>query len=153
MLSEMALKRLKGSCTLLLVGIDIGTTNIKGIVFKPDGTKVVSVSRPTRTHYLGTEIADYYPEEIWEDVKDILKELVSRCPYPEKIGALSLTILRRIPVLALLSWQVWGLEFTTVQPMRSRYCKVNLLCCNPIRKILKFTGKFTNSFIAISMKK
>ena len=74
---------------MLLVGIDIGTTNIKGIVFKPDGTKVASVSRPTRTHYHGTEIADYYPEEIWGDVKDILKELVSQCPYPEKIGALS----------------------------------------------------------------
>jgi xylulokinase len=74
---------------LLLVGIDIGTTNIKGIVFNPDGTKVSSVSRPTRTHYHGTEIADYYPEEIWGDVKDILKELVSQCPYPEKIGALS----------------------------------------------------------------
>jgi xylulokinase len=75
---------------LLLVGIDIGTTNIKGIVFNPDGTRVSSVSRPTRTHYHGTEIADYYPEEIWEDVKDLLKELVSQCPYPEKIGALSL---------------------------------------------------------------
>jgi xylulokinase len=72
---------------LLLVGIDIGTTNIKGIVFNPDGTRVSSVSRP---HYHGTEIADYYPEEIWEDVKDLLKELVSQCPYPEKIGALSL---------------------------------------------------------------
>ncbi len=75
---------------MLLVGIDIGTTNIKGIVFNPDGTKVCSVSRPTRTHYHGTEIADYFPEEIWEDVKDLLKDLVSRCPHPEKIGALSL---------------------------------------------------------------
>ena len=74
---------------MLLLGIDIGTTNIKGIIFNPDGTKVSSVSRPTRTHYHGTEIADHYPEEIWKDVKDILKELVSQCPYPEKIGALS----------------------------------------------------------------
>ena len=74
---------------MLLVGIDIGTTNIKGIVFKPDGAMVASVSRPTRTHYHGTEIADYYPEEIWQDVQDLLKELVSQCPYPEKISALS----------------------------------------------------------------
>jgi xylulokinase len=75
---------------LLLVGIDIGTTNIKGIVFNPDGTKVCSVSHPTRTHYHGTEIADYFPEEIWQDVQDLLKGLVSRCPHPEEIGALSL---------------------------------------------------------------
>jgi len=75
---------------LLLIGIDIGTTNIKGIVFHPDGTMVASVSRPTRTHYHGTEIADYHPEEIWKDVQDLLKELVSQCPYPEKISALSI---------------------------------------------------------------
>ena len=75
---------------MLLVGIDIGTTNIKSIVFNPDGTKVSSVSRPTRTHYHGREIADYHPEEIWKDVKDLLKELVTQCPYPEKIGALSI---------------------------------------------------------------
>ena len=75
---------------MLLVGIDIGTTNIKGIVFNPDGTRVCSVSRPTRTHYHGTEIADHYPEEIWQDVQDLLKNLVSRCPHPEKIVALSL---------------------------------------------------------------
>ena len=64
---------------MLLVGIDIGTTNIKGIVYHPEGTKLASVSRPTRTHYHGTEIADFYPEEIWEDVKSILAELVSQC--------------------------------------------------------------------------
>jgi len=71
------------------VGIDIGTTNIKGIAFNPDGTKDASVSRPTRTHYHGTDIADFYPEEILEDVKDILAELISLCAHPEKIGALS----------------------------------------------------------------
>ena len=75
---------------MLLVGIDIGTTNIKGIVFNPDGTIVSSVSRSTQTHYHGTEIADHYPEEIWRDLKDLLKELVSQSPFPEKIGALSL---------------------------------------------------------------
>ena len=74
---------------MLLVGIDIGTTNIKAIVFKPDGTMVSSASRPTQTHYHGREIADYHPEEIWKDVKDLLKELVSQCPYPEQISALS----------------------------------------------------------------
>ena len=74
---------------MLLVGIDIGTTNIKGIVYDPEGSKLTSASRPTRTHYHGTEIADFYPEEIWEDVKSILAELVSQCACPEKIGSIS----------------------------------------------------------------
>jgi len=71
------------------VGVDIGTTYIKGIVFTPEGEKVASVSRPTRIHYQGTEIADFYPDEIWEDTKDIIRELSSLCPHPEKIKALS----------------------------------------------------------------
>ncbi len=74
---------------MLLVGVDIGTTNIKGIVFHPEGTKLASASRPTRTHYHGTEVADFYPEEIWEDVKSVLAELVSQCVCPEKIGSIS----------------------------------------------------------------
>ena len=74
---------------MLLIGIDIGTTNIKGIVFNPDGTRVSSASRTTRTHYHGTEIADHHPEEIWQDVRNLLKELVSQCPHPEKIAAIS----------------------------------------------------------------
>jgi xylulokinase len=74
---------------MLLVGIDIGTTNIKGIVYHPEGTSLGSASRPTRTHYHGTEIADFYPEEIWEDVKYIIAELVSGCACPEKIGSIS----------------------------------------------------------------
>ena len=52
---------------MLLIGIDIGTTNIKGSLFNPNGTRVSSVSRPTRTHYHGTAIADHPPEEIWQD--------------------------------------------------------------------------------------
>jgi xylulokinase len=74
---------------VLTVGIDIGTTNIKGIVFTPEGKKVASVSRPTRIHYQGTEIADFHPDEIWEDVKATLCELSSLCPHPQQIKALS----------------------------------------------------------------
>lgn len=74
---------------MLLIGLDVGTTNIKGILFTPQGQMVASASRPTRTHYLGTEIADFSPEEFWEDIQAILRELVSRCPSPERIVALS----------------------------------------------------------------
>lgn len=74
---------------MLLIGIDIGTTNIKGIVFTREGGVVASVARPTPTHYRGTEIADFHPEEFWGDVTGILQELASRCPHPEEITALA----------------------------------------------------------------
>lgn len=74
---------------MLTIGIDLGTTNVKGIVFNREGEKVASVTRPTRTHYRGTEIADFYPEEFWDEIQAVLRELVSLCPHPEEIRALS----------------------------------------------------------------
>lgn len=74
---------------MLLIGVDIGTTNIKGMVFNREGGIVASATRPTRTHYRGSEIADYYPEELWEEVGAILRELVSLCSHPEEIRAIS----------------------------------------------------------------
>jgi len=44
-----------------LIGMDLGTTNIKGLVFTTDGRIVASASRPTPTHYRGTEVADFLP--------------------------------------------------------------------------------------------
>ncbi|MBW2155019.1 MAG: hypothetical protein JRH18_25605, partial [Deltaproteobacteria bacterium] len=62
---------------MFTIGIDIGTTNIKGIVINPEGKKIAYVSRPTRIHYKGTEIADFYPDEIWQDIKTIISQLCS----------------------------------------------------------------------------
>jgi len=74
---------------MLTIGIDIGTTNIKGILLHPEGKKITSVSLPTRIHYQGTEIADFHPQEIWEDVQTIITELSTLCSTPERIKAIS----------------------------------------------------------------
>lgn len=74
---------------MLVIGIDLGTTNVKGVVFTREGGIVASVAKPTPVHYRGTEIADFDPEEFWQLTQEILGELVSRCPHPEAIRALS----------------------------------------------------------------
>ena len=74
---------------MYLIGMDLGTTNIKGLVFTTDGRIVASASRPTPTHYRGTEIADFLPEEFWTTVQAILRQLTASCPDPGAIRGIA----------------------------------------------------------------
>ena len=74
---------------MYLIGMDLGTTNIKGLLFTREGEIVASTSRSTPTHYRGTDSADYDPEELWEEVQAILRQLVVACPHPEAIAGLA----------------------------------------------------------------
>ena len=74
---------------MFLIGMDLGTTNIKGLVFTREGEIVASTSRPTPTHYRATDSADYDPEELWQAVQAILRQLVTACPHPEAIAGLA----------------------------------------------------------------
>ena len=74
---------------MFLIGMDLGTTNIKGLLFTRDGEIVASTSRSTPTHYRGTDSADYDPEELWQVVQAILRQLAAACPHPEAIAGLA----------------------------------------------------------------
>lgn len=74
---------------MFLVGMDLGTTNIKGLLFTREGQIVASTSQSTPTHYLGTESAEYHPEEFWEILQTILGQLVAACPHPEAIAGVA----------------------------------------------------------------
>jgi xylulokinase len=78
---------------VVLIGIDLGTTNLKGIAFRPDGRQVAAVTRPTPIHYHGTEAADFYPEELFESTRALVRELVLQCPAPENIVGLAFSSL------------------------------------------------------------
>jgi xylulokinase len=49
----------------LLVGADVGTTNIKAVAFDRSGQPVAHASTPTPTHYPRPGRAHYDPEELW----------------------------------------------------------------------------------------
>jgi len=74
---------------MYLIGMDLGTTNIKGLVFTADGRIVASASRPTPTHYRGTEVADVLPEDFWTEVQAILRQLTGSCPDPGAIRGIA----------------------------------------------------------------
>lgn len=75
---------------MFLIGMDLGTTNVKGLLFTREGAIVAARSCATPTRYRGTDSADYDPDELWQAVQVILAELVGACPHPEAIAGLAL---------------------------------------------------------------
>lgn len=63
----------------LLLGIDLGTTNIKAIVFAPDGAIVASASAPTPTQFPRPGWAYYEPDAVWTTVVGLLRAVTARC--------------------------------------------------------------------------
>lgn len=62
----------------LLLGIDIGTTNIKTILFDPSGATVAQASVRTPTHYPRPNWAYFDPEETWRAVVQGLRSVTSQ---------------------------------------------------------------------------
>ncbi|MHB1134496.1 MAG: FGGY-family carbohydrate kinase [Chloroflexota bacterium] len=59
----------------LLLGLDIGTTNTKAVVYEPATGKVVAVaSRPTATHHPRPEWSEYDPAELWANIAAVIRE-------------------------------------------------------------------------------
>jgi xylulokinase len=74
-----------------LAGIDIGTTNIKALVFDQHGRELASSSRPTPTHYPQPRWAYHKPHEIWECTKDVLGEVTSKIGETRRIAGIAVT--------------------------------------------------------------
>ena len=64
--------------TPLLVGVDLGTTNIKALAFEPDGRIAAEASVPTPTHYPRPAWAYHDPEALWTATVHSLRRLVER---------------------------------------------------------------------------
>lgn len=62
----------------LLLGIDIGTTNIKTILFDPTGATVAQASVRTPTHYPRPNWAYFDPEETWSAVVQGLRRVTGQ---------------------------------------------------------------------------
>ena len=58
----------------LLAGVDVGTTNIKAVIFEPTGQILAEASVPTIIHYPQPGWAYYNPEELWQSVVVVLQQ-------------------------------------------------------------------------------
>ena len=76
---------------MLLMGIIPGTVKIRGIVVDSEGVVVAYRSRPSPLHYLeNRQGAEFYADEVWDGVKQVIQGLTGDCPHPEEIAALSI---------------------------------------------------------------
>ena len=74
-----------------IIGIDIGTTNIKAIAFDEQGGALVSASQPTPINNLDDGHAVYYPDEIWQIVTRLLSNITKNMPEEASIYGMAVT--------------------------------------------------------------
>ena len=67
----------------LLCGIDAGTSQVRALVFTPDGTVVASAAEPTPTRVLGPDSAELDAEDLWHVVLAVLRRVVARAARPQ----------------------------------------------------------------------
>lgn len=58
-----------------LIGVDIGTTNIKAVAFDLSGKELAKATTPTKSYAPQPRWAYYKPEEIWEAICTVLREV------------------------------------------------------------------------------
>ena len=77
-----------------LLGVDIGTTSIKSIVYNQEG-QIISSSYSSNQLAYSDEINSNWtylnPEELWNTVAAAIKKSISKIKKPEKIRGLSVT--------------------------------------------------------------
>jgi len=77
-----------------LMGIDLGSTSLKAIVYDLDGNVVARGSRPTERHHPSKEHPEWtvwLPEQIWGDTAAAIREAVGQMEDPRRIRAAAVT--------------------------------------------------------------
>jgi xylulokinase len=73
----------------VLIGLDMGSTNIKAVAYEPDGRTLAIASAPTVTHYPRPSWAYYEPEELWSSAVQVLGEVTNRLDDPRRIAGIA----------------------------------------------------------------
>ena len=75
---------------MYLVGIDVGTTNTKAVIFDAETGQVRAVgSCRTLTRHPTVEWSEFDADELWGTVVQSLRQAIAQCDQPERIRAIS----------------------------------------------------------------
>jgi xylulokinase len=77
-----------------LLGIDLGSTSLKAIVYDVQGTRIAGGSRPTERFHPDPDHPDWTvwePEQIWGGTADAIRDAVSQLDDPSRIRAVAVT--------------------------------------------------------------
>lgn len=83
----------------LLVGLDIGSTNIKAVVFEADGRIVARASQKTPTHFPRPGWAYYDPGELWQTTAAALRAATAQVENPARIASVGVASVGETGVL------------------------------------------------------
>ncbi len=97
----------------LLIGLDVGTSAVKGVLLSPQGARLASARRATKLLRPSPGRVELEAEEHYRSVCDLLRELGSRAPPGAKVRALAMAAAsgnvllsdkRGQPLTRILSW-------------------------------------------------
>jgi xylulokinase len=75
---------------MYLVGIDVGTTNTKTVIFDVETGRICAIGNcRSMTRHPVAEWSEFEAEELWGTVLRSIQEAVRRCDHPERIQAIS----------------------------------------------------------------
>jgi xylulokinase len=80
---------IRRSSNPLLIGLDMGSTNVKAVVYEPDGRTVAQASVPTVTHYPRPTWAFFKPDELWSSAAKVIREATARIDDPRRIAGIA----------------------------------------------------------------
>jgi sugar (pentulose or hexulose) kinase len=73
----------------LLMGADIGTTNVKVVAFDRSGRAAVHASMPTPTHYPRPGQAHYDPEQLWQVFAATLRKVTGQLDNAGSVASIA----------------------------------------------------------------
>src|SRR5438874_12950517 len=81
---------IQGSVRMYLVGIDIGTTNTKTVIFDVETGRICAIgSSRTITRHPLPEWSEFDAEDVWRTVIQSIQAAVQYCDRPERISSIS----------------------------------------------------------------
>ena len=83
-----------------LIGLDVGSTNLKAILVDAERGAESVFSCPTRTHYPRPGWAEYDANEIWADLAGLLRQAVRTVPDPSAIRGIAVASMGEAGLLA-----------------------------------------------------
>ena len=74
----------------LLIGLDVGTSAVKGVVLSTDGSVIAQGKRSTQFLHPQPDFVELSPETHYQAVCDLIRELVASTPSGSSVVAISM---------------------------------------------------------------
>jgi xylulokinase len=83
----------------LIVGLDMGSTSVKALVYEPSGRAVAKACVPASIHYPRPGWAFYDPNELWSQAVEVLRDALAQIDDPRRIAGIAVTSVGEAGVL------------------------------------------------------